>query len=122
MEAEKEGSPQGDVNVNYSSNLTDVEEASVSSLDDPVARISFELDLTYTSNDAEVAEMGFEGNVLWQRNAEDVISSWEESGEIDQDVAASVTNHIYRKCLTRAVGMADALDLPSPVPMPRVNR
>ncbi|MDY6773928.1 MAG: hypothetical protein SVS85_01910 [Candidatus Nanohaloarchaea archaeon] len=122
MEAEKHEMKGGETNVNYSSSITDVEEAEVSSIDESIARISFELDIEYMQDEEEVAEMEFEGRVLWQGNAEQVIEDWEEDEEIDEDVAAAVTNHIYRKCLTRAVGMADALELPSPVPMPRVEQ
>ncbi|MDY6769273.1 MAG: hypothetical protein SVW02_04165 [Candidatus Nanohaloarchaea archaeon] len=121
IEAGKETMKGGETNVNYSSNITGVEEADVPSIDDTIARISFELGLTYQQQGEDVADMSFEGNVLWRDDAEDLIEAWSEDEEIDGDVAAQVTNHIYRKCLTRAVGMADALELPSPVPMPRVD-
>ncbi|MCJ7478628.1 MAG: hypothetical protein MUP63_00425 [Candidatus Nanohaloarchaeota archaeon QJJ-7] len=122
MEAEKDEMKGGDTNVNYRSSLTEVEEATVSSIEEDIARISFELGIEYQQDDEEVAEMQFEGRVLWQGDAGEVIENWDENEDIEEDVAATVTNHVYRKCLTRAVGMADALELPSPVPMPRVNR
>ncbi len=122
IEAEKDEMQGGETSINYASSITDIEEADIPSLDEPIARILFELSLTYEQGGDEVAEMSFEGNVLWRGDADDVIDQWEDAEELDQDIAAEVTNHIYRKCLTRAVGMADALELPSPVPMPRVNR
>lgn len=123
MEAGKDQMRGGETDINYTSSLTGVEDAEIESLDDTVARISFELGLGYRQDEEDVADMSFEGSVLWRGDdAEDLIDSWEENEEIDEDVAAQVTNHVYRKCLTRAVGMADALELPSPVPMPRVNR
>ncbi|MFB6265884.1 MAG: hypothetical protein ABEI07_02255 [Candidatus Nanohaloarchaea archaeon] len=122
MEAEKKDSKQGEMNVNYSSRITDVEEAEVPAIDEAVARVSFEIGIDYVQDDTEVADMEFEGTVLWQGDAEQLIEKWEEEEELDEDVAATVTNHVYRKCLTRAVGMADALELPSPVPMPRVQQ
>ncbi len=121
IDAEKMGMKGGETNINYTSSLTDVEDAEVSSIDDEIARVSFDFGITYQQSGDDVAEMSFTGNVLWQGD-DGLVDDWDEDESIDEDVAAAVTNHIYRKCLTRAVGMADALELPSPVPMPRVNR
>ncbi|MDY6776758.1 MAG: hypothetical protein SVQ76_01470 [Candidatus Nanohaloarchaea archaeon] len=121
MESEKLGAKQGEMNVNYSSRITDVEDADVPAIEEKVARVSFEMSIDYVQGDENVAEMDFEGTVLWQKDAEEVIEKWKEDEDLDENVAATVTNHIYRKCLTRAVSMADALELPSPVPMPQVG-
>ncbi|MDY6768509.1 MAG: hypothetical protein SVW02_00160 [Candidatus Nanohaloarchaea archaeon] len=120
IDAEKMDMKGGETNINYSSSITDVEEAEVSSIDDDIARISFDFGLVYQQGGDEVADMSFTGDVLWQGD-DGLVDAWEEDESIDDDVAAAITNHIYRKCLTRAVGMADALELPSPVPMPRVT-
>ncbi len=122
LEAGKNGGGQGDLNINYSSSIEDIQEAEVEAIEDDVARVSFEMDVTYVQDDEDVASMSFEGNLLWQGDAADLVSSWDEDGEIEEGVAAAITNHVYRKCLSQAVGMSDALDLPSPVPMPKVGQ
>lgn len=122
LNAEKHSGKRGEFNINYHSSITDVEEADVPAIDDPIARISFELGVSYQleDGDEEVATLDFEGTVLWQKDADDVLSHWDEEGTLEENVRAAVTNHLFRKCLTQAVGLADALELPSPVPMPRV--
>ncbi|MDY6765822.1 MAG: hypothetical protein SVW77_00485 [Candidatus Nanohaloarchaea archaeon] len=120
IDAEKHGMKGGETNINYSSSITDVEKADVASIDEEIARVSFEFGLAYQQSGDEVAEMSFTGNVLWQGD-DGLVDAWEDDESVDEDVGAAITNHIYRKCLTRAVGMADALELPSPVPMPRVD-
>ncbi len=122
VEAEKQTPGDGKLNINYNSTVEDVTKATVSSLDATVARITFDFPITYQQGDTDVAEIRFSGAVLWQQNAEDVIDQWDEDETLDQDVLDAVTNHVFRKCLTHAVGLADSLDLPSPVPMPRVNQ
>lgn len=121
MAAEKHAAKQGELNINYNADITDVEEAEVSAFDEPLARIHFDLDITYTQGDEEVAGMDFAGTVLWQDDAAELIEQWDEEDGLPGDVGSVVTNHLFRKCLTKAVGMADALDLPSPVPMPQVS-
>ncbi len=122
VEAEKKTPGQGKLNINYNSSIEDVTAAKVSAMDETVARITFSLPILYQQGDKDVAEIQFSGSVLWQKDAEDVIAQWEEDGSLDKDISAAVTNHVFRKCLTHAVGLADSLDLPSPVPMPRVNK
>lgn len=121
MAAERHTAKQGELGINYSADITDVEEAEVPAFDDPVARIHFDIDIAYTQDEEDVAEMAFTGTVLWQGDAEDLIDGWEAEEGLPDNVGAVVTNHVFRKCLTKAVGMADALDLPSPVPMPQVS-
>ncbi len=120
LNAEKHSGKQGDLNINYRSNVAGVEEADVPAIDEPIARISFEMGIAYTLDEDEVATLDFDGTVLWQKDADDIIAAWEDDESLDDAVSAAVTNHIFRKCLTQAVGLADALELPSPVPMPRV--
>ena len=122
MNAEKHAAKQRDLNVNYTHKITDVETAEVPAIDKPIARVHFTLDASYTQNEEPVADMGFEGTLLWQGDAEDLVSTWDEEDTIDDEVAAAITNHLYRKCLTQAVSLADTLDLPSPVPMPRIGQ
>lgn len=121
VEAEKKTPGQGKLNINYNSSIEDVTEATVSAIDESVARITFSLPISYQQGDTEVAEIQFGGSVLWQKDAADVIEQWEEDGSLDKEISTAVTNHVFRKCLTHAVGLADSLDLPSPVPMPRVD-
>lgn len=120
LNAERKSAGQGETGINYHSDITDVEPAEVPAFDEPLARISFELSITYTIDNEDVAVIAFEGTVLWQRDADEVIEAWEEEDGLPESVASTVTNHIFRKCLSQAVPLADAIDLPSPVPMPRV--
>lgn len=121
MGAERMQAKQGELGINYAADITDVEEAEVGAFDEPVARISFDMDIGYTQGDESVAEMSFAGTVLWQGDVDQLLEDWDEEDGLPGDVGGAVTNHVFRKCLTQAVGMADALDLPSPVPMPQVG-
>lgn len=121
VEANRNQAKQGNLNVNYRHDIIDVEAAEVAAIDEQIARITFAFDIAYRQDEEDVAAVNFEGTVLWQQDADQLLEQWEENGQIDEQVSAVVANHIFRKCLTQAVGLADALDLPSPVPMPRIG-
>lgn len=120
-DAQKHDAVQGNVNVNYRHRVDAVEAADVNAMGGTVARIVFTFDITYEQEDTTVADISFEGGVLWQQDADDLVNAWNEDDSLPDDVSAAAANHIYRKCLTQAVGLADALELPSPVPMPQVG-
>lgn len=122
MEADKDSAVNGEVNVNYSHTITDIEATDVAAFDDPVAKITFAFGITYGTNDNTLATLDFGGTVLVQDDTDQIIEQWEDDETIDEQVAATVANHVYRKCLTQGVHMADSLDLPSPVPMPQIGQ
>lgn len=122
INAERKAARQGNLNVNFGSSIKDVEETQVTGLDETVARITFLFPITYQQQEEDVAEIRFKGTVLWQKDVEDVLEHWEENEALEDQVSMAVTNHIIRKCLSQAVGLADSLELPSPVPMPKVQQ
>lgn len=122
MEAEKTAPPSSGVNVNFTHAIEDVQTAEIPTFDDPVARITFSLDIVYQQEEEDIGSLGFGGALLWQKDADAVIEKWDEDKALDEAVATAVANRIYRKCLTHAVGIADSLELPPPVPMPRIGQ
>lgn len=120
-EAQKHESGQGNVNINHRHRIEDVDAATVNAVDDAVARIRFTFQVRYQQQDTTLADINFDGSVLWQQQNGDIVAAWDEQEELPDDVSKAVANHIYRKCLTQAVGLADSLELPSPVPMPQMG-
>lgn len=121
IEADTQEANQGNMNINYTHTVDSIEEADVPAFDETIARVTFTFNISYEQDHESVADINFEGTVLWQKNAEDLIEQWQDDETIDDTVNATLTNHIFRKCLTQAVGLADSLELPSPVPMPQVG-
>lgn len=120
-EADKQSFSGGNFNINYRHTIAAVEEADIDAVQDTVARIRFTFEVSYQREADTLAAIEFEGIALWQDDADTVIEQWDENEEMPEDVSNAVANHIYRKCLTQAVGLADALELPSPVPMPQMG-
>jgi len=120
-EADKESVSGGNFNISYRHRIEAVEQADIDAVTETVARVRFTFQVTYQDGDATAADIGFDGVVLWQDDADAVIDHWNDAAELPENVSNAVANHIYRKCLTQAVGLADALELPSPVPMPQIG-
>ncbi|PSH00225.1 MAG: hypothetical protein BRC28_00570 [Nanohaloarchaea archaeon SW_4_43_9] len=122
LNAEKNRSTKGgDVQVNYTPKIISVEKASINAFDDEVAKIDFSFTVCYTVGDQNAAKIVLEGNILWNRDVEDVVDSWDENEELPEQVNKHIMNDLYRKCISQSVGVADTLGLIPPVPTPRIE-
>ncbi|PSH02007.1 MAG: hypothetical protein BRC27_00115 [Nanohaloarchaea archaeon SW_10_44_10] len=122
LNAEKNRSTKGgDVQVNYTPKIISVEKASINAFDDEVAKIDFSFTVGYTVGDQNAAKIVLEGNILWNRDVEDVVDSWDENEELPEQINKHIMNDLYRKCISQSVGVADTLGLIPPVPTPRIE-
>ncbi|MBI2583485.1 MAG: hypothetical protein HYW25_02360 [Candidatus Aenigmarchaeota archaeon] len=72
-----------------------------------------------------IGEISFEGDVLWKGNSEKethhVAELWDKETKFEPAAATETMNTILRRCLTRAIGLADELRLPPPLQFPIVT-
>jgi hypothetical protein len=122
IEASKEGAAQGNLQVNYTPKITEVESVTVNAFDEEVARIEFDFKVGYNAGGTEAAKIEMSGNVLWKGNNEEMVNSWEEDEQLPEDIEAKLMNELYRKLLSEAVGVADSLGLLPPIPTPTVEQ
>ncbi|PSH02540.1 MAG: hypothetical protein BRC26_00045 [Nanohaloarchaea archaeon QH_8_44_6] len=122
LNAEKNRSTKGgDVQVNYTPKVISAEKASINAFDDEVAKINFSFTVGYTVGEQNAAKIVLEGNILWNRDVEDVVDSWDENEELPEQINKHIMNDLYRKCISQSVGVADTLGLIPPVPTPRIE-
>lgn len=122
IEAHRQDNAQGNLKINYSPKIKNVESASVNAFDEEVARIDFDFSVKYMAGDEARAEINISGNVLWNGDTEKIVETWEESEELDESIRAPLMNDMYRKLLSEAVGIADTLNMLPPIPTPQVDR
>jgi len=111
----------GDLQIQYNPVIDQIEEAEVSALDDPVARINFTFTVNYNADGDAAATIELTGNVLWKGDVDSIIESWEDDETLPEGMEAPFMNDLYRKCISQAVGIADTLNLLPPIPTPRVE-
>lgn len=121
LDASKEDNAQGNLQVNYTPKITDVDDVAVNAFDDRVSRIGFEFKVSYLAGDTEAAQINMSGNVLWKGQLEEITESWEENEDLPEEVRVPLMNELYRKLLSESVGVANSLGLLPPIPTPQVG-
>jgi len=121
ISAEKKGSaPRVEVKINPT-----VKEVGISKLEGienkpiDVLKINYELECKY---EPEVGNIMTRGILLWvdpNKNAKDLVKMWEKEKKLPDEVMIEVLNGILRRVVPKLVYLADELQLPPVLPIPR---
>lgn len=125
VEASREEEIEGNLQVNNTPQIMDVEEKTVSSLGKEALSLDFEYLCEYQKEEDEedVAEIKIGGEVLFlAENPTEVIEKWEENQELPEEIVIPVINSLMRKSLTIVIGISEDLQLPPPIRFPRAQK
>lgn len=111
---------KGDININSAPNIESVEKHDLSAIGiSEAVEIKFKFTTSY---EPKAGEIEFKGNILYQvEDAKKTAKQWKDGNKLDEKIALDVLNTVFRKCLSRAVELADTLRLPPPIRFPIVT-
>lgn len=119
--AKKLTDPKGNININNNTKIIKVEETTVPLFRSKVARIDFGFQTTYTQGRKKIGVIAMEGSVLFKGNIREILKSWNKNKKLPDKITLPVMNSILRKCLLRAIELADQISLPPPTKMPIIQ-
>ena len=117
IDANKFKNPEGPVNINNNSSISGVEKKGEGLI----------VEFSFTSKyEPDVGEIKLKGEVAVKGEKEKIdaaYTQWVESEKkhLPKDIAERIHNLILFNSITESVIIARELQLPSPIPMPRVN-
>ena len=99
--------------------VTGVKETDIPMLGKKALSLEFEFVAEYDPN---IGNIKMSGEIFYITDNNDaVIKKWKSDKELSEDVKIEVHNHLYRTCLVKVVNLADDLQLPPPMPIPRLR-
>ncbi len=122
ISAERKGLVRGEIKVNTKMNISNVnkEDMQITSGKD-VLSFEFDFIISYTAEKQDVADIIFEGNVLYvaePKEAKKIIEQWKKK-DIPKDIRVRVLNSILAKCNVKALILEDEMGLPAHIPLPK---
>ena len=100
------------VNVSYSTNINNVTKKN------DLAEVEFSLSTNYLS----VGMIRIEGKIYYSGKVDEIVDSWNEKHAIaDKEAAAEIMNVPMASCITIIFTLSRDLNLPPPLPPPRIN-
>lgn len=120
---EKHGSPDGKINISNNIGITDVSNAEVNFGGDANAGVKFGFSFS-SVYEPNVGKIQLEGEVIAMEKkamVDEVIAAWKGKKPLPQSMMSGILNTVLNKCNIEALILSKDINLPSPVPLPKVN-
>lgn len=119
MEAKRGGAPAGEIKVNSTPRIVTMKEVNVATLKKKALSLGFEF---VTSYNPDIGQIKIGGELLYlaDKNAA-ILKQWKKKKRLPEKVSVEVLNHLFRRCLLKIANIAEDLQLPPPLQMPRVR-
>jgi hypothetical protein len=109
---------KGEIKVNSTPRIMTVKQVDLPSIDKKVLALNFEFSTTYSP---DVGDIKINGELLYAgENNSQILKQWTAKKMLPEEVNIEVLNHLFRSCLLKVANIADDLQLPPPLAMPRV--
>jgi hypothetical protein len=123
MKVERKAPPVGKLSINSNVNITNINmiKLNIAKEEEPALKIEFEFNTRYEKDFASIL---MNGDVIYigeKKVLEKAVKDWKEKKDIDKNIKKEAMNLILARCNIAAILVAREFNLPSPIPMPRVE-
>ncbi|HII71725.1 TPA: hypothetical protein HA265_03140 [Candidatus Woesearchaeota archaeon] len=123
INVEKKDVAKSSINISNNIALVDVvrQDLNVGGTKQPGIRFAFEYKSSYEPDFAKIVLGGSVMYLTDETNAKEILGEWSTNKKLKKEVAEQVVNSILTKCNIQSILLANTVNLPPPVPMPKVN-
>jgi hypothetical protein len=123
MVVERKNFVKGKVNIANNISIKDVHEHDLSLGKDkqPALKMTFEFTSKYKPDIGDITLTGEVINLEDEKKTKEILKEWKKSKKLPQEVMTPVLNHVLNKCNIQSLILSKDINLPPPIPMPRIN-
>jgi hypothetical protein len=123
IEGEKKELTKGKININNNVAITNVDEKNISlgSEKQKVLAFTFEFKSSYDPN---IGAIKLIGDVLYMddsKKVKEILDSWKKNKKLSKEIMSKILNTILNKCNIQALILSEQINLPPPIPLPKVQ-
>lgn len=120
--AEKSKPVKGKINIKNNVSLKNISE---SKLNIDVKKKTLKFDFVYSSKyEPSVGSIEIEGEIIFltdEKQAKEILSKWKKEKKAPKEIMTGMMNHILAKCNVQAIVLSRDINLPAPIPMPKMK-
>jgi len=123
LSAEKKEAAKGKIDINNNVSIKDIKEDSFSLGNDKQNVLKFIFEFT-SKYEPAIGTILFEGELLYledSKKTKEILTSWKKEKKIPKEIMAGLLNTILTKCNVQALILSQEVNLPPPIPMPKVQ-
>lgn len=120
--AEKKKGIKGNINISNNVGIVGIEEVKLTA--DPkktTIRTKFKFESKYEPDIGGIYIEGEVVSLLDKKVGEDLVKQWEKEKKLPAQFLASIINPILDRCNIQSLILCKDLNLPAPIPLPKVN-
>lgn len=121
---EKKTGLKGNVDIKNNVSVANVENADFSLGDSKQKALKFSFEFT-SEYKPEIGTMLFNGELLYmsdQAKQDEIVKGWKKNKQVPKEVMGEILNTILMRCNVEALVLSRDVNLPPPIPLPRVQR
>ena len=122
MLIEKKNPVKGKVSINNNVGIKGLEETKLQiNTTRKALKLNFEFTSTYDPN---IGKIFLEGEVIYlidKNKAAEAVKNWKKNKKIEKDMMTNVLNNVLAKCNIQALILSKDMNLPPPIPLPKVG-
>ena len=121
---ERKSGASGNVDIKNNVSVKGVESADINigAKKDKVVKFTFEFTSEYTP---AIGSILFTGDLIYmneQAKQDEIVKGWKKNKQIPKDVMSDILNTILMRSNVQALVLSRDVNLPPPIPMPKVQR
>jgi len=123
LEAEKKDMVKGKININNNVSIKNVEEKKISLANEKQKVINFNFEFL-AKYDPDVGSIKFTGEVLYMDTSskvKEILDGWKKDKKLPKELMPIILNTVLNKCNIQALIISDQINLPPPIPMPKLQ-
>ena len=123
LSVEKKEAAKGKIDISNNVTIKKVEEDSLHLGNDKQSVLKFVFEFT-SKYEPSIGIILFEGEVLYleaPKKIKEILGTWKKDKKVPKDLMAGLLNTILTKCNIKALIFSQEVNLPPPIPMPRVQ-
>ncbi len=123
LHMEKKAAVEGKVDINNNVSIKDIEESDFALGKDRQKGITFLFEFT-SKYEPDIGEILFTGELLYlgePKTNEEILKGWKKGKKVPKEIMTEVVNTILTRCNIEALLLSRDVNLPPPVPLPRVK-
>ncbi len=123
INVEKLEPASGKINISNNVSLKDVHEADLSVGSSKQKAVKFEFEFI-SKYEPKVGKILLGGEILYLEETakiKKIMDDWKKSKRVEKDIMTSILNTVLSKCNIQALILSQDVNLPSPIPLPKVK-
>ena len=123
LSAEKHEPAKGKIDINNNVSVKEAREDNFFIGKDKQGIIKFIFEFT-SKYEPAIGTILFEGEILYldePKKIKEILNSWKKDKKISPEIMANLLNTILTKCNVQALILSQEINLPPPIPMPKVQ-